>query len=166
MFLRRMRSKSPAVTRSSAVGIVPISYFDSMSVNRRAKLSRSVCVSPKMASHCSSADTIISHSCAYSCAAACLPPSASACDFSSNFTARFRSCKSSASAFACAPAVSAVSVFSAKAKSGADAARRRAFILRRRSFTSSSYSPPKPSGCSRQSASCVHALPRSCHIKI
>ena len=66
MFLRRIRSKSPAVTRSRAAGMVPTSYFDSMSVNSLPKASRSIAVSPSIAALCSSADTVISQSWAYS----------------------------------------------------------------------------------------------------
>ena len=62
MLRRRMRSKSPAVTRSSATGIVPTSYCESIRRKSRPKSSCESGMSPRMASHCSSADTISSQS--------------------------------------------------------------------------------------------------------
>ena len=52
MLRRRIRSKSPADTRSSETGIVPISYLDSVSVKSRPNSALSIGASPRIAALC------------------------------------------------------------------------------------------------------------------
>ena len=57
--------------------MVPISYFESMRVNRRENSPLSIAVSPRTAAHCSSAETTMSQSWRYSAAVFSSPSCAS-----------------------------------------------------------------------------------------
>ena len=137
MLRRRIRSKSPAETRSSATGIRPMSYSASTACSVSRKAARSMGMSPSTAAICLSASRQRDQSWVYSARSSSFPCFSRRSTRFSRRLAAHVSFRKAESAPACSAAVAAAEVRSLRFKSG-PAMYCRERLMRRRRFTASS----------------------------